>query len=432
MKSTGKTIAKNAGVLMASQLTTWILTLLLTMFLPRFLGAKAVGQFHFANSLWAIAAIAVTFGMDRLMTKEIARTPDKAADMFGTTIFARALLYLVGFSGIALYLTLLDYPAETVQVVFIIGIAQLLWQFVSAATAVLQGLEQMQYISIANIAGKIFNTVVAISLLLLGYGVLVIAAVTIGTALVSLLVMLWYLRRVIPLRLHIRPRAVIHMLRAGSPYLLTQLSLVIYMQVDIVIISLLVNEETIGWYGVADQLFGTFLFIPTVFMTAVFPALSRMYTTDTHSLSRLMSKSFNLLLTLSVPIGLGLIVVADQLVVLLFGPEFVNSGPVLAMFGLVLILTYQNMLLGQFLVSTDRQNKWTVVMIVAAIVTIPLDLLLIPWCVQTFANGAVGGAAAFVITEAGMMIAGLSLLPKGSLTRANASMAARILLAGLT
>ncbi|MCA9930918.1 MAG: polysaccharide biosynthesis C-terminal domain-containing protein, partial [Anaerolineales bacterium] len=158
----------------------------------------------------------------------------------------------------------------------------------------------------------------------------------------------------------------------------------------------------------------------------------RMYTTDTHSLSRLMSKSFNLLLILSVPIGLGLIVVADQLVVLLFGPEFVNSGPVLAMFGLVLILTYQNMLLGQFLVSTDRQNKWTVVMIVAAIVTIPLDLTLIPWCVQTFANGAVGGAAAFVITEAGMMIAGLSLLPKGSLTRANASMAVRILLAGLT
>ncbi|MBK9055149.1 MAG: polysaccharide biosynthesis C-terminal domain-containing protein [Chloroflexi bacterium] len=135
---------------------------------------------------------------------------------------------------------------------------------------------------------------------------------------------------------------------------------------------------------------------------------------------------------LGVPIGLGLIVIANGLVVLLlFGAEFANSGLVLAVFGLVLILTYQNMLLGQFLVSTDRQNRWTAVMVVATIATIPLDLLLIPWCVARFGNGALGGAIAFVVTEAGMMLAGLWLLPAGALTRRNAAQAVRVLLAGL-
>jgi len=138
-----------------------------------------------------------------------------------------------------------------------------------------------------------------------------------------------------------------------------------------------------------------------------------------------------MLLMLSVPIGLGVMVIAKPLVVLLFGAEFAPSGPVLAVMGLVLLLTYQNMLLGQFVISTDRQNRWTVVMAVAALATVPLDLLLVPWCQRLFGNGAIGGAIAFVITETGMAIAGLRMLPRGSLGRANLWSGVRILAAGL-
>lgn len=431
MGGSGKTIAKNAGVLMASQLVTWGLTLLLTLFLPRFLGPTAVGQFHFANSVWAIVAMVIAFGTDRYLVKEIARQVGRAEELWGVTAVTQLLLYLFSFGGVAAYLSLAGYAAETVQVVLIIGLGQLFWQWASTATAVLQGLEQMQYISLGSIAGKVFNTIIAIALLLLGYGVQVIAAVTIGAALVNLLVLLVYLRRTIPLRPRFDLRAIQRLLRHSSSYLFVRLSLVIYQQVDIIIISLLVDEKTIGWYGAADQLFGTLLFIPTVFMTAVFPALSRFYNSDNDSLHHLMGKSFDFLLLLSVPIGLGLIVIANPLVVLLFGEAFAPSGPVLALFGVVLILTYQNMLLGQFLVSTDKQNRWTAVMVAATVATIPLDLLLIPWCVARFDNGALGGALSFLLTEAGMTVAGLWLLPRGALTQRNAWLAVRILLAGL-
>ncbi|MCA9932486.1 MAG: flippase [Anaerolineales bacterium] len=425
-----KTIAKNASALMVSQLMTWGLTLLLTLFLPRYLGPTAVGQFHFANSLWAIVAMLIAFGTDRYLVKEIARQTERAGELWGVTAVTQLLLYLLSFGGVAAYLALVGYAPETVQVVLVIGLGQLFWQWASAASSVLQGLEQMQYISVGSVAGKLFNTIVAITLLLLGYGVLVIAAVTIGAALVNLLVLLFYLRRAISLRPRFHWRAMMALLRDSSSYLYVRLALVVYQQVDIIIISLLVNEKTIGWYGAADQLFGTLLFIPTVFMTAVFPALSRLYTSDSDSLHRLMGKSFDLLLLVAIPIGLGLIVIANPLVVLLFGEAFAPSGPVLALFGVVLILTYQNMLLGQFLVSTDKQNRWTAVMVTATLATIPLDLLLIPWCVARFGNGALGGALAFIITETGMTIAGLIMLPRGALTRRNGWLAARIALAG--
>jgi O-antigen/teichoic acid export membrane protein len=435
----GRTIAKNATVMMLSQLVTWGLTILLTIFLPRYLGAAALGQFHLANSLWAILAIAVTFGMDILLTKEIARDSSKTGRLFGTTVVLRLLLYGVALALLTLYLRLAGYPADTVAVIYVIGIGNLIWQLIGACQAVLQGLERMEYISLGLIAGKLFNTIASITLLLLGYGVLTIAAVTIGAALLNLIIQLISMRRLRSREpnWHIRdllrfdPRLAAWMLRASLPYLFSGIFLVVYMQIDVVIISLLVNEETVGWYGAADHLFGTFLFIPAVFMKAVFPALSRLYTNDPAALPRLMQRSFNLLLLLSVPIGLGLLVLADPIVLLLLGRDFADSGPVLAIFGLVLILTYQNILLGKFLISIDRQNAWTAVMAVATLATLPLDLILIPWCVRTFGNGAMGGALAFVITEGAMLVAGLWLLPAGSLGRTTTSLAGRVLIAGL-
>jgi O-antigen/teichoic acid export membrane protein len=428
--STGRRIAKNAGMLMTSQLTTWVLTLALTIFLPRYLGAAAVGKLNLATSLWAIAAIVIAFGLDTLLTKEIARQPEHTTALLGNTLALRVGLYLIAFVVMIGYVQLAGYPAETAAVIFIIGVSVLVWQCLGAVQAALQGLEQMQYMSIGNIAGKAVNTVVCIALLLLGQSVYLIAAVSTLAALVSFVIQVYYLNRLQRVRLAFNRREAMHLLRRGLPYLMSGFFLVVYLQVDIVIISWLVDERTIGWYGAADQLFGTLLFIPTVFMAAIFPSLSRMYASGTTDLTKLMRKSFDLLLVLSIPIGLGVLVIADPLVVLLFGPDFAGSGPILALMGIVLIFTYQNMLVGQFLISTDRQNVWTIVMGIATIATVPIDLVLIPWCLVQFGNGAIGGAISFIITEAGMLIVGLRLLPKGSLGRSNVRTTLRALLAG--
>ena len=431
MNETSKTVTKNATVLMLSQIVTWSLALLLSLFLPRFLGAEAVGQLHFAYSLWAIVIVAVTFGMDQLLVKEIARSPEKTAVLVGNTFILRALLYGFGFGFVILYLNLLNYPLITVQITIVVGISQFFGLFVGAVQSALQGLEKMQYISLGVILGKATNTIIGITLLLMGYGVLVIASVAVVAALVSFVIQLFFLRKLTPIQFRFDWRFALNMLKSGTPYLFTYLFMIGYQQVDVIVISWLVDDQTVGWYSASDRLFGSSLFIPTVFMTAVFPVLSRLYADGSDSATRIMRKSFNMLLLLSVPIGLGLVVIANPLVVLLFGAEFAPSGPILAVTGIVILLTYQNMLLGQFVISIDRQNAWTIIMAVAAFATIPLDLIFVPWTRQQFGNGAIGGAMAFVVTELGMVVAGLMLLPKGTLNKQNGWFAVRVLAAGL-
>lgn len=416
---------------MLSQLITWGMALVLMIFLPRYLGAVGVGKFQLASSLWAIVSIVVSFGMDTYMTKEIARAPEKVNQLFSASVTLQILLFVLGAGGMTLYTRFANYPDDTLLIIAIIGAATFIGQLSLSCRAILNGLERMEFVSLSDIAAKGVATLVSIILLVLGYGVTAVAFVSILGSFVSLVTQLSALRRIG--QLHFKPFEISlakKILIASFPFFLINGFLVFYTQVDIVIISLLVSEEALGWYGAADRLFSTLLFIPTVFMAAVFPALSRMHSEGSERINNVSRLSFDLLLLAAVPIGFGLVAISDSLIALVFGSDFAESAPILKVFGLVLILTYQNILLGSFLISTDRQKPWTRVIIIATVVSIPLDLVLVPWCQSTFNNGAIGGAIAFVVTEAYMLVEAVRLLPKGTLGIANLSYAARTLLAG--
>jgi O-antigen/teichoic acid export membrane protein len=123
-------------------------------------------------------------------------------------------------------------------------------------------------------------------------------------------------------------------------------------------------------------------------------------------------------------------VIATPIVVLLFGPAFANSGPVLAILGLVLIMTYADMLLGFLLISMDRQKTLAVVMLMMTLATVPLDLMLVPWAMKTFANGALGGALSYAVTETSIVVVAVTLLPKGTFDRENIKVISKLLTAG--
>ncbi len=417
---------------MSSQLISWFLATVMIVFVPRYLGAEGVGKLHLAESWWIMLGVLITFGMDTLLIKETARGVEETPDFFGTSIVLRVLFFSICIVMLSVVLHAIGFSQEKLYIMLLLGAAGLVWQLTNACQSILNGLELMEIPAISGIAGKALYTGFGVALLFRGYGVMALAMLTVITSAVTFLIQFVYLARRYGLE-KLRPRFDLvtaeTLLRGGLPYLLSAIFLTIYMQIDVVIISFLVGDRSVGLYSAADRLFGTMLFVPLVFVGALFPALSRLYVEDQQQLYRIVSKSFDAMLILGAPMGLGLLAIAGELVELLYGADFAGSGPVLAVMGIVMILTYQNMILGYTLISIDRQNVWTAVMAVAVVATVPLDMLLVPWCESTFGNGAIGGALAFVITEAGMVAAGIVLLPTGMLDRNNLTVALRVLLA---
>ena len=416
---------------MASQLVTWSFALVVAIFLPRLLGAGAVGKLYLGHSIWGMVAVLVTFGTDTYLTREVARDSARLGRLFGNVLVIRTGLFLGAALVVAGYVSIANYPSDTVFVIAILAISGFGWQFAGASQSALEGLERMEFTSLGYVVGRAVYSMGAIALLLVGQGVVAVAAMAGVAAAVQVVVQYGAMSRLGVLTLAIDPPAIVGLARSSLPFLLSSAFLAVYQQVDVIIISLLVDEVTIGWYGAASQLLGALLFVPSVFVTALFPALSRLHAGGGVGASRVISKSFDLMLTLGVPMGFGLTVIAEPLVLLLYGPGFSGTGPVLALMGVVLVLTYQNVLVGRYLISAGRQNAWTLAMAVGTILTIPLDLWLVPVCHQAFGNGGIGGALSFIVTELGMVVWGILLLPEGSLSRANAWLAVRTVAAGL-
>ena len=166
-----------------------------------------------------------------------------------------------------------------------------------------------------------------------------------------------------------------------------------------VIISLVATEEEIGWYAVAATLMGTLLFLPNTLVTSLFPALAQANDRGSTAVTDLMGRALRTALIVAIPISFGTIVVADPLVVMLFGQDFAPAGPVLAIGGVVLLLMFLTILVGGVARATGKVTIFNVAVTAATLLTIPLDLVLVPWTRDRFDNGALGGALSFLVTE---------------------------------
>lgn len=427
----GSTIVKNAAALMGSQLTTWALSLLLAVIVPRFLGPASLGNLQIANSIWAIAGVFISWGMDTFLTKEIARNPQLCVPLLLRSWLLKTALYVVCGALTAGYVWSQYQDPQTIELVAVIGLSHLILQFSISVTSVLQGLERMGQTSITAIAMKLFFTVSSLSVLFLGFGLRGYVWVVVAANIFLLCCQLYFLRDQFGLKPTGEIPSTRAMLKASTAYLFSNLILVVYGQIDVLIMGSLVGTAAVGWYSGAIQLYGAMLFIPSILIMAVFPAMARSHAQGGQEARRLFHKSFDLTLLMGVPIGLGLAVVSDNLVVLLYGEAFAPSGPVLALMGLTLVFMYQNIVLGRFMVSIDRQNTWTLIMAVQTLLTIGLDIVLVPWFHANYGNGGLGAAVSYIVTEAGMLLAGLICLPRGMLGRQNAQIAARTMGAGL-
>ena len=431
MSAGGKTIAKNMGVMMITQIITWILSFTIAIFLPRYLGPSDLGEISLANSIWMIMGVLITFGMDLHLTKSVARDPTQTSDLLGTSLVIRTLFFLVACVFVGIYLYVLKFSMKTVYVSLIVGLGALFGAYSGGLTAIVVGLERMEITSLSTIVNRVLLVSLTLLLIFFNAGLYPITAVNIIANLAALGLMVYLLNRQYRLHLRVNFSAIRSMLQASAPYLITALALVVYQQMDRLFIAAMVDTRTVGWYSTAMNLFGTTMFVPVVIGTVLLPILSRTYASSPHQLQDITRRSFDLMFLISIPVGLGTVIIADPLTLLLYGPEFAQSGPILAVLGVVMIFTYLNTLLGQLLISTDRTNKWNLVMIGGILMTVPLDLVLVPWTRDTFGNGALGGTMAFLFTEFEMVVGAVLLLPKGTLQWSNVRTASLALLAGV-
>jgi O-antigen/teichoic acid export membrane protein len=409
---------RGASALGVAQLFTWAASAVLVVMVPRYLGDVELGKFAFAAALVALAGLVADLGTGTYLMKEVARDRSRASPLLAGALMVRVPLGVAVAGLVVAVVHLGDYDPLTRQVVGILAWNVVLGTVCTLALSLLQGAQNMTAYAALPAAGKVVNTGLALAALLAGGGSVGLAQASVASSAFNVVATGVVLLRV----LRIRPRATgagwREVLLGGLPFFTWQASLLIYGEIDKVLLGLMTSDAVVGWYAAAYRIIGVPIFLPTIVMTVVFPSLAAAATSEA-SFSDIARRSLGIVVMACAPMALGIMLLADRIVDVLGYPStFDNSVVPMILLAPTIALTGVGMIVGTALQARGQQRRWAMTGVAAAVLNPLLNVVAIPWTQAAFGNGGIGAAAATAATETFMIVVGLRLLPSTMLDAA--------------
>ena len=194
-------------------------------------------------------------------------------------------------------------------------------------------------------------------------------------------------------------------LAVSGPFLVTDLSAVVYGKVDITLLSLLAGASATSVYGPAvNLLMITFIPARSLYFFAV-PRLTQARERSQRLFRRQSINQFWAQAAGGALLSVLLLVSAPLLTTLVYGTAYLDSIPVLQVLSVITLLRAINFALAAPLIAGGDQAKRARVQVVAAMFNIVLNLAVIPiW-------GVMGVAVVYVLTEL-LLAAGYAVLTR--------------------
>ena len=376
--ASGRLIARNTAVQSAGMGASRLASLVFYAVMARTLGKEAFGDFNFALSIGIFVTLS-SLGTQYVVTREIARDPERVHHLFWNSIAIRLVLGAIGVAVAVAVVEVTDYSATVRMAVAILAVATWIDVLTQTVQAVFRGLEDMGPIGMSWTLQRLFTAGVGSALLLLGAGLIVATLTYLGGSAFALVYISYRLvvRGVRP-RLDLAWPRTRTLLVASIPLAIGNIFTMVLSRVDIIILSFMKSNAAVGIYGAAYALFGGILFLPTMFGLSSYPALSRLGRDTKPTIQEAYEKGCKAAMVALVPVGAVMILFAQRLTVFVYGSNFAQGdvplrllGASVPLYGLFLFSTFA-------LAAWDRQRLVAVAMVVGGVVNVALNLLLIP------------------------------------------------------
>ncbi len=376
--------------------------------IARYLGPGGFGVLCFSLAFTRIFGVFTDFGFHFLIVREVSRNVSSSSKYLRNLSGMKIILGVVVLGAISIIINLLDYPSQTVQVVYCIGVSVVIGSFSQMLCSIFHAEQRMEFDSAGKILNGLLLVVGVIAAVKLGFGLIGLALLFVA---VSVLVLVYYL---IALRIAFK-RIFWEWVGAGlvefdwgfwrgaiksaAPFGLVVCFVTIFCWIDSVMLSVMKGDDVVGWYNAAYRMVLVLLLIPGSLISAIYPVMSKFHETSRDSLRLAFIKSFKYLTILAIPIGIGITLLAKKLILLLYTQDYANSVVALQVLVWSSVLIFMSQPIGTLLNCINKQITITYITGFCVVLNILLNLILIP------RYSLVGASVATVATELFSLIA---------------------------
>lgn len=392
--STIKRLAKNTTILFLSQIISYTLIFFYTIYIARYLGANGYGILSFALAFSGIFSILADLGLNTLTVREVARDKSLTKIYLGNILLIKIILSVLTFLLIILVVNLLGYSQQTINVVYFVSLSVILTSLYQIFYSIFQAYEKMGYQSLGQILSSIIMVFGVFFVIQFGLDVVGLSLIYLISSVIiviySFLVSIFKFS--IP-KLEYDRAFWSTTIKESIPFGLTGISIMLYINIDSVMLSILQNNEVVGFYNAAYRLTLFLIVIPNTINITIFPSMSQFHISSPDSLSIINENYFKFMLIIGIPLGVGITLLADKIILLIYGTGYMQSIVALQILIWTIIFTFGSASTVRLLEATNKQLILTKITSICVLVNIALNLILIPMF------SYIGASIATVLTE---------------------------------
>ena len=373
-------IKKNSFYSFISMFARNVANAVAQIIISNYYSKDSAGQFLSAILYGAIMIQLADFGLDLLLTTEIARVKEKAENTFSKLLSIKiifALLAVVTMVGIAVFNTTLS--GTTRIMILIMSLYSAFSALNNFYTALFRGFERLVVDAKISIVGNTFIVILVLICSVCRMNIIYIPIIYVLSRLLSLLQAVYYSRKIVP--------------KIGIKFSLDDFRTVkkkilnfglntfcgnIFSQWDSLILQHMRGEAAFAVYQAAARIYQIPATLLDVLLNGFVPVLARLHRSDENKWNLTGFILNKILIVIAIPVLLIFYLFAEQIIKLLyFKQDFSGAIEVLQLFGFLVFIKFVTETAAYMLTTSGQQGKRMKIVVAATFLSIPIYIFFI-------------------------------------------------------
>ena len=376
-----------------------VLGLVITALLTRHLGQAGYGQYTLITTVIILFGSVTDWGSGFIATRMASKQEFPTDQVYGNLLILRIFMTVIGtLIMIAFgYFKIINLPLPLITLGSLVLFAMALHNSMQVIFQVQLKLQYGAIVGAVSSLAFLIFTILAVNQTTITPQSIILYLLISST--IAGLVGIYFGYRLTPIRYTLNPKLIINLIKESLPMGALLVVFSIYNRLDSFLLQYFQGDTAVGLYGLAYKIHDNLVMGAAFFMNALYPIIARSATPPSPlftkegvsspflkgrsggvngNTQRLYSTAFHLLLIVGLVISVTFFLLARPIVLLLGGPEFLESVTIIRILMLATFISYINHLTGYTLAALGWQRISLTIATGVLIVNIILNLIFIP------------------------------------------------------
>lgn len=386
-------IVKNSGWIVGGKIAQMIIAFMVGVFTARYLGPSNYGIINTAQAYTAFFFPICSLGLSGVIVKMLLDHPGEDGKFLGSGIALRTVSSLTATILMLLVVVVMNPSDRTLQIVCFIHSFALLFQAFDLFDYWYQSRYESKYSSLIGIIGYTVSAIYKVILLISGKSVEWFAFATVLDYAVIAAIYMTYTIKKNRIKLKISWKTALYMFSESKHLILANLLVVLYGQMDKIMIGKIESSESVGLYSVAVTICSMWTFVLAAIINSLRPDIVCLRRADRKAYENRIIQLYSLVFWISTIVSLLICLSSKFIIGFLYGNEYLGAVGCLNIVTWYTGFSYLGVARNVWTVCEGKQKYEKYFAIVGIVSNLILNCLFIP------AWGIEGAAIASLITQ---------------------------------